>query len=139
MGEAPQCIELSDIPVKCTGIKPGVKPPLLLRLDATTQRAIWQTVRQHSLFAAVILPLLFVLGKWCCNWRNIMWQYKTPNFSLNFPQLVCKHTVWRKTYMSFGNKMFYLFRFIQLRLLFSTTQTSTKLAQHSLHQYQYTS
>ncbi len=45
MGEAPQGIELSDIPFKCTGIKPGVKPPLLFRLDATKQRAIWQTVR----------------------------------------------------------------------------------------------
>lgn len=45
MGEAPRGIELFDIPVKCTGIKPGVKPPLLFRLEATKQRAIWQTVR----------------------------------------------------------------------------------------------
>lgn len=43
-GEAPQGIEPSDIPVKCTGIKPGVKPTILFRLDAAKQRAIWQNV-----------------------------------------------------------------------------------------------
>lgn len=35
MGAATQVIELSDIPVKYTGIKPGVRPPFLFRLDTT--------------------------------------------------------------------------------------------------------
>lgn len=46
MGEAPHGIKLYDIPVKYTGIKPGVRLPFLFRLDATKERAIWHSVRQ---------------------------------------------------------------------------------------------
>lgn len=45
MGEAELGIELSDIPLKYTGIKPGVRPPFLFRLDATKQRASWHSIR----------------------------------------------------------------------------------------------
>lgn len=65
MGEAPHGTELSDIPVKCSGIKPGVKPPLLFRLDATKQRAIWLTVRQLN---TVCLRQFFYL--YCLSWES---------------------------------------------------------------------
>lgn len=48
--------------LQCAGIKPGVKPPLLFRLDATKQRAIWQTVRQLN---TVYLLQLFCLYHLC--------------------------------------------------------------------------
>ncbi len=84
MGEAPQGIELSDIPFKCTGIKPGVKPPLLFRLDATKQKAIWQTVRPLNTVCLLQLLYLHCLPRESgCNWRNAMWHYKTFHFPLN--------------------------------------------------------
>lgn len=65
MGEVSQGIELSDIPGKCAGIKPGVKPPLLFRLDATKERAVWQTSRLlNAMFSATaFVPILLVQGK----------------------------------------------------------------------------
>lgn len=65
MGEALQGIELSDIPVKCTGIKPGVKPPLLFRLDTTKHRAIWQTVRELKTVCLLWLSYLY-----CFSWES---------------------------------------------------------------------
>lgn len=49
-------IELSGIPVEYTGIKPGVRPPFLFRLDTTRRAAIWHSVRQtkHSPYTTVL-------------------------------------------------------------------------------------
>lgn len=72
MGEAPQGIELSDIPVKYTGIKPGVRPPFLFRLDATKQRAIWHSVRQLNTVCMQPTPTVCI-GKAGLKLWNIMW------------------------------------------------------------------
>lgn len=72
MGEAPRGTELSDIPVKCTGIKPGVKLLLLFRLDTTKKGAIWQTIRQLN---AAFLCVVFVLGK---SWHWKPQKRRTP-------------------------------------------------------------
>ena len=72
MGRAPQDTKVSGIPVKRAGIKPGVKPPLLFRLDATEHLENCQ-IAEHSLFAAALQPqqsFSVALGERGCSSRK---------------------------------------------------------------------